>query len=91
MPSEAEPAGKLSLDLAPGDYLVTGACAGVYGAKLTVVKADGVPEAASFECDAPLDRFVRHGGGPLTITDQFLLKSNVREVVFRKPSEAASR
>lgn len=68
MPSEAEPAGKLSLDLAPGDYLVTGACAGVYGAKLTVVKADGVPEAASFECDAPLDRFVRHGGGPLTIS-----------------------
>lgn len=68
MPSEAEPAGKLSLDLAPGDYLVTGACAGVYGAKLTVVKADGVPEAASFECGAPLDRFVRHDGGPLTIS-----------------------
>ncbi|WP_156507303.1 hypothetical protein [Arthrobacter sp. OY3WO11] len=68
MPSEAEPAGKLSLDLAPGDYLVTGACAGVYGAKLTVVKADGVPEAASFECTSTLDRFVRHDGGPLTIS-----------------------
>jgi predicted small lipoprotein YifL len=68
MPSEAEPNGKLSLDLAPGDYLVTGACAGVYGAKLTVVKADGVPEAASFECDSRLDRFVRHDGGPITIS-----------------------
>lgn len=68
MPSGAEPAGKLSLDLAPGDYLVSGACAGVYGAKLTVVKADGVPEASSFECTSTLDRFVRHDGGPLTIS-----------------------
>ena len=68
MPSEGEPAGKLFLDLAPGDYLVTGACAGVYGAKLTVVKADGVPEASSFECTSTLDRFVRHDGGPLTIS-----------------------
>jgi hypothetical protein len=68
LPSEAEPAGKLSLDLAPGDYMVTGACAGVYGAKLTIVKADGVPEAASFECTSTLDRFVRHDGGPITIS-----------------------
>lgn len=68
MPSDAEPAGKLSLALAPGDYMVTGACAGVYGAKLTMVKADGIPEASSFECDAPLDRFMRHPGGPVTIS-----------------------
>jgi hypothetical protein len=68
MPSEAEPAGKLSLVLAPGDYVVTGACAGVYGAKLTIVKSDGIPEASSFECDAPLDRFMRHPGGPITIS-----------------------
>jgi hypothetical protein len=68
MPSESEPAGKLFLVLAPGDYMVTGACAGVYGAKLTIVKADGVPEATSFECDSPLDRFVRHDGGPITIS-----------------------
>ena len=68
LPSAAEPAGKLSLDLAPGDYMVTGACAGVYGAKLTIVKADGVPEAASFECTSTLDRFVRHDGGPITIS-----------------------
>ncbi len=68
MPSEAEPAGKLSVVLAPGDYMVTGACAGVYGAKLTIVKADGIPEGSSFECDAPLDRFMRHPGGPITIS-----------------------
>jgi len=48
--------------------MVTGACAGVYGAKLTIVKADGVPEAASFECTSTLDRFVRHDGGPITIS-----------------------
>jgi len=48
--------------------LVTGACVGVYGAKLTVVKADGAPEAASFECKSTLDRFIRHDGGPLTIS-----------------------
>ncbi|PTT61406.1 hypothetical protein DBR22_19015 [Arthrobacter sp. HMWF013] len=68
LPSEAEPAGKLSLVLAPGDYVVTGACAGVYGAKLTIVKGEGMPEASSFECDAALDRFVRHSGGPITIS-----------------------
>ncbi len=68
MPSEGEPAGKLSLVLAPGDYVVSGACAGVYGAKLTIVKGDGEPEASSFECDAVLDRFVRHAGGPITIS-----------------------
>ncbi|MDR6415659.1 hypothetical protein [Pseudarthrobacter sulfonivorans] len=68
MPSEAEPVGKLFLVLAPGDYVVTGACAGVYGAKLTLVKADGVPEASDFECDSTLERFVRHAGGPITIS-----------------------
>lgn len=68
MPSDGEPAGKLSLVLAPGDYVVTGACAGVYGAKLTIVKGEGLPEASSFECDAALDRFVRHPGGPITIS-----------------------
>ncbi|VXC50979.1 conserved hypothetical protein [Arthrobacter sp. 9AX] len=68
MPSEAEPAGKLFLDLAPGDYMVSGACAGVYGAKLTIVGADGVPEASAFECGSGLDRFLRHTGGPITIS-----------------------
>jgi hypothetical protein len=68
MPSEAEPAGRLVLVLAPGDYMVTGACAGVYGAKLTIVAAGGVPEASSFECGSTLDRFVRHDGGPVTIS-----------------------
>lgn len=68
MPSDAEPAGKLVLALAPGDYTITGACAGVYGAKLTVTREDGVPEAAYFECKDTLDRFFRHHGGPLTIS-----------------------
>lgn len=69
MPSEAEPAGKLSLVLAPGDYTVTGACAGVYGAKLTLVRGDeGLPKATEFKCDATLERFLRHTGGPITIS-----------------------
>ena len=43
MPSEAEPAGKLSL-VAPGTMTVTSACAGAYGAKLTIVIGDeGLP------------------------------------------------
>lgn len=68
MPSDAEPAGKLSLVLAPGDYLVTGACAGTYGAKLTITGEDGVPELSYFECTDTLDRFMRHDGGPVTIS-----------------------
>lgn len=68
MPSDAEPAGKLVLALGPGDYTITGACAGVYGAKLTVIREDGVPEAAYFECKDTLDKFFRHDGGPLTIS-----------------------
>jgi hypothetical protein len=69
MPSEAEPAGKLSTVLAPGDYKVSGACAGVYGAKLTIIRGDeGLPEATEFKCDATLERFLRHTGGPITIS-----------------------
>jgi hypothetical protein len=68
MPSEAEPAGELFVVLAPGDYMVTGACAGVYGAKLTIVKSDGIPEASSFECGSTHERFMRHAGGPVTIS-----------------------
>lgn len=68
MPSETEPAGKLELVLAAGDYVVTGACAGVYGAKLTIVREDVVPEAAEFACEARLERFFRHDGGPVTIS-----------------------
>jgi hypothetical protein len=68
MPSGTEPAGKLFLVLAPGDYMVSGACAGTYRAKLTIVKGGGEPEASSFECDSTLDRFVRHDGGPITIS-----------------------
>jgi hypothetical protein len=67
MPSEAEPAGELSIVLAPGDYEITSACSGVYGAKLTIVKGDGPPEAMGFTCDSALERFVRHTGGPIRI------------------------
>ncbi|WP_142057850.1 hypothetical protein [Pseudarthrobacter sp. B4EP4b] len=49
-----------------GMDMVSGACAGTYGAKLTIVKGDGEPEASSFECGSTLDRFVRHDGGPIT-------------------------
>ena len=68
MPSQAEPGGKLSTDLAPGDYLVKSACAGGYGAKVTIVKGEALPETSPFTCDTKLERFVRHTGGPITIT-----------------------
>lgn len=68
MPSQAEPGGKLSTDLAPGDYTVKSACAGVYGAKVTIVKGEGTPETSPFTCDTKLERFVRHAGGLITIT-----------------------
>lgn len=68
MPTEEEPAGKLSVVLGPGDYLVSGACAGVYDAKLIIEKADVLQEASEFRCGQALDRFVRHDGGPLTIS-----------------------
>jgi hypothetical protein len=68
MPSQSEPGGKLSTDLAPGDYTVKSACAGVYGAKVTIVKGAGTPETSPFTCDTRLERFVRHTGGPITIS-----------------------
>jgi hypothetical protein len=67
MPSEEDPAGKLAPDLAAGDYEISAACSGVYGAKLTVVRGDGASEATGFSCDSRLERFLRHGGGPITI------------------------
>jgi hypothetical protein len=68
MPSESEPAGKLSADLVPGDYKVSSACAGVYGAKVTIVQGGGLPLTSPFPCDDRLERFVRHAGGPITIS-----------------------
>jgi len=55
MPSEAESAGELSIVLAPGDYMVKTACAGVHGAKLTIVKGEGLPEATPYTCDSTLN------------------------------------
>lgn len=68
MPTEAEPAGKLATVLAPGDYVVTAACAGGYFAKLTIVEGDGLPLSTDVDCDATFQRFLRHAGGPITIS-----------------------
>lgn len=68
MPTEAEPAGKLATVLAPGDYVVTAACAGGYFAKLTIVEGDGLPMSTDVDCDASFQRFLRHAGGPITIS-----------------------
>ena len=68
MPSEAESAGELSIVLAPGDYMVKTACAGVHGAKLTIVKGEGPPVTTEYTCGFTLERFVRHDGGPITIS-----------------------
>lgn len=72
MPTEADPAGELSMVLAPGDYMVTTACAGVVRAKLTLVKGEGLPDemepiTMEYPCDTAVERFVRHTGGPITI------------------------
>jgi hypothetical protein len=68
MPTEAEPAGKLATVLAPGDYIVTAACAGGYFAKLTIVEGDGPPTSTDVDCDTTFQRFLRHAGGPITIS-----------------------
>jgi hypothetical protein len=68
MPSQSDPGGKLSTDLAPGDYTVKSACGGVYGAKVTIVRGEGSPETTPFTCDTKLERFVRHAGGPITLS-----------------------
>ncbi|WP_162943649.1 hypothetical protein [Arthrobacter celericrescens] len=67
MPSGAEPAGELSIDLAPGDYTVRSACAGVFGVELTIVEGEGAPLTVPYTCDSVLERFLRHAGGPVAI------------------------
>jgi hypothetical protein len=32
------------------------------------VKGEGLPEATTYTCDSTLERFVRHAGGPITIS-----------------------
>lgn len=51
MPSEANPAGELTVNLAPGDYEITAACAGVPTATLSLVKGGGPPETTEYPCD----------------------------------------
>ncbi|MDR6508594.1 hypothetical protein [Arthrobacter oryzae] len=68
MPSEANPAGELTVDLAPGDYEIKAACAGLLTAKLTLVKGGGPPETLLYPCEATaMKRFERHAGGPIMI------------------------
>jgi hypothetical protein len=40
----------------------------VYGAKVTIVRGGGLPETSPFTCDTKLELFVRHAGGPITIS-----------------------
>lgn len=68
MPSEAESAGEVSIDLAPGDYMVKSACAGVQEVKVSVVQGEKPPLTLPYMCDSVLQTFVRHAGGPITIS-----------------------
>ncbi|UZX02137.1 hypothetical protein F8G81_05520 [Arthrobacter sp. CDRTa11] len=68
MPSETEPAGELTIELAPGDYTVKSACAGGNSANLSIVQGERPPLTMPYTCDSVLERFVRHPGGPLTIS-----------------------
>lgn len=68
MPSEAESAGELSIDLAPGDFIVKSACAGVQEVRVSVVQGGKPPLTLPYTCDSVLQRFVRHTGGPITIS-----------------------
>jgi hypothetical protein len=87
MPSQAEPGGRLSTDLAPGDYTVKSACAGVYGAKVTIVKGEGLPESTPFTCDTKLERFLRHTGGPITLSAAPATGSPAAAGVSLKPND----
>ena len=68
MPSEAAPAGQLSVDLAPGDYTVKSACAGAHGVKVSIAEGEKSPLTVPYSCDSVLERFLRHPGGPITIS-----------------------
>ncbi|WP_457965960.1 hypothetical protein M1E17_05385 [Arthrobacter sp. D1-29] len=68
MPSEAEPTGELSIELAPGDYMVKSACAGGHGANLAIVQGESAPLTMLYTCDSVAERFVRHAGGPIAIS-----------------------
>ena len=51
MPSEAESAGELSIDLAPGDFIVKSACAGVQEVRVSVVQGGKPPLTLPYTCD----------------------------------------
>lgn len=68
MPTVGEPLGKLSVDLAPGDYVIKSACAGVHGVTVSIVQGEKPTIGVPYTCDSVLERFVRHAGGPITIS-----------------------
>lgn len=68
LPSEAGVGGEMSADLAPGDYLIMAACAGVDGAMLTVTRGEDVSESADVKCGPRFEQFIRHPGGRITIS-----------------------
>lgn len=68
LPTDEEPSGELSIVLAPGDYVVKGACAGVHGVKVSIVQGEKPPLTVPYTCDSVLERFIRHTGGPITVS-----------------------
>lgn len=67
MPTDRKPLGELSVVLAPGDYTVRSACAGVHGVEVSIVHSEKPTMTVPYRCDAVLERFIRHAGGPITI------------------------
>ena len=67
MPSEAAPAGEITVDLVPGDYTVKGACAGVVRVEISIVDGGNAPMTTPYQCSSSLERLLRHPGGPVTI------------------------
>jgi hypothetical protein len=68
LPSEARPNAELSTVLAPGDYVVKAACAGVHSAKLLIVAGDSAGESTDYPCNTAQPRLLRHTGGPITVS-----------------------
>lgn len=68
LPTDEDPGGEISVGLAPGDYMVKSACAGVHGVKVSIVQGEKQPLTVPYTCDSVLERFIRHAGGPITIS-----------------------
>lgn len=66
LPSEPGGGGELSAVLAPGDYMIMAACAGVDSAHLTFTSGDAPPETRDVRCGPRLEEFLRHKGGTIS-------------------------